>query len=63
MTQSVPEKVKDLVTGSIALRRFGEPVEIADAVAFLGELKCIEVCKFDLINFSLSTQHLTRAHT
>lgn len=47
MTQSVPEKVKDLVTASIALRRFGEPVEIADAVAFLGELNCIEMCKFD----------------
>lgn len=36
MTQSIPDKVKDLVTGSIALRRFGEPIEIADAVAFLG---------------------------
>jgi 17beta-estradiol 17-dehydrogenase/3alpha(17beta)-hydroxysteroid dehydrogenase (NAD+) len=39
MTQSLPDKVKDLVTKSIALRRFGEPVEIADTVAFLASDK------------------------
>lgn len=39
MTQTIPEKVKDMVTASIALRRFGEPIEIADAVAFLASDK------------------------
>jgi NAD(P)-dependent dehydrogenase (short-subunit alcohol dehydrogenase family) len=37
MTEAVPDKVKDLVTSQIAMRRFGEPNEIADAIAFLGE--------------------------
>lgn len=38
MTETVPDKVKDLVISQIAMRRFGEPEEIADAIAFLGKL-------------------------
>ena len=35
MTQSLPEAQKEIMMGQIALGRFGEPQDIADAVAFL----------------------------
>jgi len=35
MTKSLPDKVKDKVTAEIPFRRFGEPEDIAWAVAFL----------------------------
>ncbi|MCX8007943.1 MAG: 3-oxoacyl-[acyl-carrier-protein] reductase [Coriobacteriia bacterium] len=35
MTASLPEPVKDAALQAIALRRFGEPGDVADAVAFL----------------------------
>ncbi len=35
MTEVLPEKIKDTVTGQIPLGRFGNPEEIAAAVAFL----------------------------
>lgn len=39
MTESVPDKVKEMITQTIALRRFGEPEEIADTIAFLASDK------------------------
>ncbi|MBT3487748.1 MAG: 3-oxoacyl-[acyl-carrier-protein] reductase [Desulfobacula sp.] len=35
MTQTVPEKVVNYLIGQIPLKRMGEPVEIANAIAFL----------------------------
>jgi acetoacetyl-CoA reductase/3-oxoacyl-[acyl-carrier protein] reductase len=35
MTQKIPEKVRDKITAEIPFRRFGEPEDIAWAVAFL----------------------------
>lgn len=35
MTAGLPEAVKEAALGSIALKRFGEPVDVANAVAFL----------------------------
>ncbi len=35
MTQELPEKVKEKITSEIPLRRFGQPADIAWAVAFL----------------------------
>lgn len=35
MTASLPDAVKEAALGSIALKRFGEPVDVANAVAFL----------------------------
>jgi 17beta-estradiol 17-dehydrogenase/3alpha(17beta)-hydroxysteroid dehydrogenase (NAD+) len=39
MTHTVPDKVKDMIIGGIALRRFGEPEEVSDTVAFLASDK------------------------
>lgn len=64
MTETVPEKVRDMVTASIALRRFGEPVEIADAVAFLGELNALKLKSHKKNAYQNSSpQHPTKAHT
>jgi acetoacetyl-CoA reductase/3-oxoacyl-[acyl-carrier protein] reductase len=35
MTQAIPEKVRDKITAEIPFRRFGEPADIAWAVAYL----------------------------
>ena len=35
MTEAVPEKVRDMMTPKIALRKFGTPENVADLVAFL----------------------------
>lgn len=35
MTAALPDAVKDAALASIALKRFGEPIDIANAVAFL----------------------------
>ena len=35
MTDVLPDKVKDEAKGLIPMKRFGEPSEIADVVAFL----------------------------
>lgn len=50
MTETVPQKVKDIITQQIAMRRFGEVEEVAEAIAFLASDKssyingaCIEV--------------------
>lgn len=39
MTHTVPDKVKDMITANVALRRFGEPEEISDTIAFLASDK------------------------
>jgi len=39
MTETVPDKVKDIILHSIALRRFGEPEEVSDTIAFLASDK------------------------
>lgn len=39
MTATVPDKVKDLVRSQIAMRRFGEPEEVSDTIAFLSSDK------------------------
>lgn len=39
MTVSVPEKVKEIITQNIAMRRFGEPEEVSDTIAFLASDK------------------------
>ena len=35
MTDALPDKVKDVMLGQISLKRFGEPEDVANAVAFL----------------------------
>jgi 3-oxoacyl-[acyl-carrier protein] reductase len=35
MTQNLPEKVREAMLAQIPLNRFGAPVEVAHAVAFL----------------------------
>ena len=51
MTQGLNDKIKDMVKGAIPLRRFGEPDEIAAAVAFFaspdsgyitGQVLCVD---------------------
>ncbi|CRL00756.1 CLUMA_CG014012, isoform A [Clunio marinus] len=39
MTDHVPDKVKELILKQIALKRFGEPEEISDTIAFLSSDK------------------------
>lgn len=39
MSTKIPEKVKELITKSIAMRRFGEPEEVSDTIAFLASDK------------------------
>lgn len=39
MTESVPQKVKDIMVMQCALRRFGKPEEIAEVAAFLASDK------------------------
>jgi NAD(P)-dependent dehydrogenase (short-subunit alcohol dehydrogenase family) len=39
MTHTVPDKVKDMITANVALRRFGEPEEVSDTIAFLASDK------------------------
>jgi 17beta-estradiol 17-dehydrogenase/3alpha(17beta)-hydroxysteroid dehydrogenase (NAD+) len=39
MTEGIPDKVRDLMLSTIALKRFGEPEEISDAIAFLASDK------------------------
>lgn len=39
MTASVPEKVKELILKQIAMRRFGDPEEVSDTIAFLASDK------------------------
>ncbi|XP_031619507.1 estradiol 17-beta-dehydrogenase 8 [Contarinia nasturtii] len=39
MTESVPQKVKDIMTMQCALRRFGKPDEVAEVIAFLASDK------------------------
>lgn len=39
MTEAIPEKVRDLMLSTIALKRFGEPEEISDTIAFLASDK------------------------
>jgi len=39
MTASVPEKVKEMIMKTIALKRFGEPEEVSDTIAFLASDK------------------------
>lgn len=39
MTQTVPEKVKEMIVKQIAMRRFGEPEEVSDTIAFLASDK------------------------
>ncbi|XP_055591911.1 estradiol 17-beta-dehydrogenase 8 [Uranotaenia lowii] len=39
MTDTVPQKVKDMITMQCALRRFGKPEEIAEVIAFLASEK------------------------
>jgi 17beta-estradiol 17-dehydrogenase/3alpha(17beta)-hydroxysteroid dehydrogenase (NAD+) len=35
MTNKIPDKVKDIIKSSIAIKRFGKPEEIAEVIAFL----------------------------
>lgn len=35
MVRNIPDKVKEKITAQIPMNRFGEPAEVADAVAFL----------------------------
>lgn len=39
MTETIPQKVKDMVIMQCALRRFGKPEEIAEVIAFLASDK------------------------
>lgn len=39
MTNTVPEKVREIITNNIAMKRFGEPEEVSDTVAFLASDK------------------------
>lgn len=39
MTETVPQKVKDLMLRNISMRRFGEPNEVAEVIAFLASEK------------------------
>ncbi|GAB0090296.1 estradiol 17-beta-dehydrogenase 8 [Sergentomyia squamirostris] len=39
MTQTVPDKVKEMIIQQTALKRFGEPEEIAEVIAFLASDK------------------------
>lgn len=39
MTDKVPQKVRDIMTGQCALKRFGNPEEIAEVIAFLASEK------------------------
>lgn len=39
MTETVPQKVKDIMMMQCALRRFGEPTEVAEVIAFLASEK------------------------
>lgn len=39
MTEAVPQKVKDLMLQNIRLRRFGDPNEVAELIAFLASTK------------------------
>jgi 17beta-estradiol 17-dehydrogenase / 3alpha(17beta)-hydroxysteroid dehydrogenase (NAD+) / 3-oxoacyl-[acyl-carrier protein] reductase alpha subunit len=39
MTEKIPDKVKELMLQTIALKRFGDPEEISDAIAFLASDK------------------------
>uniref|UniRef100_A0A1L8DIW5 (3R)-3-hydroxyacyl-CoA dehydrogenase n=1 Tax=Nyssomyia neivai TaxID=330878 RepID=A0A1L8DIW5_9DIPT len=39
MTETVPQKVKDIIVQQTALKRFGEPEEIAEVIAFLASDK------------------------
>lgn len=39
MTHTVPDKVKDMIIHGIAMRRFGEPEEVAETIAFLASDK------------------------
>lgn len=39
MTDNIPEKVKDLMLSTIALKRFADPEEISDTIAFLASEK------------------------
>lgn len=39
MTETVPEKVKEIMLNSIAMRRFGEPEEVSETIAFLASDK------------------------
>lgn len=39
MTETVPQKVKDIMTMQCPLRRFGSPEEVAEVIAFLASDK------------------------
>jgi len=39
MTAAVPDKVKELIVKQIAMRRFGDPEEVSDTIAFLASDK------------------------
>ena len=39
MTENIPEKVRELMLSTIALKRFGEAEEISDTIAFLASDK------------------------
>lgn len=39
MTEIVPQKVKDIVIQQSAMRRFGEPEEVAEVISFLASNK------------------------
>lgn len=39
MTSTVPEKVKAIITNSVAMKRFGEAEEVAETIAFLASDK------------------------
>lgn len=39
MTETVPQKVKDIMVMQCALRRFGKPEEVAEVIAFLASNK------------------------
>lgn len=39
MTEIVPEKIKDMLVQQCALRRFGQPEEVAEVIAFLASDK------------------------
>lgn len=39
MTEKIPDKVKELMLQTIAMKRFGDPEEISDTIAFLASDK------------------------